>query len=69
MAKLSTEAIQSYHKKYLKVKEEREKALDGKSFGAFMNRTFNLQDEELAAETDDNTALLRLLRDHVQESE
>ena len=38
-----------------------------KPFGPYMNDKFSLADYKLHAELDNNIALLRLLKDHVQE--
>ena len=38
-----------------------------KHFGPYMNSKFSLADLKLQAEQDNNLALLRLLKDHVQE--
>ena len=36
-------------------------------FGAYMNTAYNLNDIDLLKEIDTNMAMLRLLKDHVQE--
>tara|TARA_R110000751_G_scaffold252161_1_gene351910 strand:+ start:1765 stop:1950 length:186 start_codon:yes stop_codon:yes gene_type:complete len=38
-----------------------------KHFGPYMNEKFFLRDLDLQAELDSNIALLRILKDHVQE--
>lgn len=59
MATLSIELIKSEYKKW----QPKSKA----GFGAYMNTAYNLNDIDLLKEIDTNMAMLRLLKDHVQE--
>jgi hypothetical protein len=59
MATLSIELIKSEYKKW------QPKSKSG--FGAYMNTAYNLNDIDLLKEIDTNMAMLRLLKDHVQE--
>lgn len=58
MPKLSQELIQSNYKEW-------KKSNSNKSFGYMMNEVYNLNDKNLSNETDENIALLMLLKDHV----
>jgi hypothetical protein len=59
MATLSISLIKSEYKKW------QPKSKPG--FGAHMNTVYNLNDIDLLKEIDTNMAMLRLLKDHVQE--
>ena len=62
MPKLSITLIKSEYKGF-KIQEEH------KHFGPYMNTKFFLADHKLQGEQDNNLALLRLLKDHVQEEQ
>ena len=59
MASLSVDLIKSEYRKW------QPKSKPG--FGAHMNKVYNLNDIDLLKEIDTNMAMLRLLKDHVQE--
>ena len=58
MPKLSQELIQSRYKDW-------KKSNNLISFGYMMNKIYNLNDKDLSDETDENFALLMLLKNHV----
>lgn len=58
MPKLSQALIQSHYKNW-------KKSNDNMTFGYMMNEIYNLNDKNLSNETDENIALLMLLKDHV----
>jgi|TARA_R100000081_G_scaffold25836_2_gene11480 hypothetical protein len=61
MPKLSRALIVSeYHKQS---KDPKTKG----NFGKYMNDKYSLRNLDLAAETDDNMSLLRILKDHAQD--
>ena len=62
MPKLSITLVK---KEYKSFKEQGEH----KHFGPYMNTKFFLKDLKLQSEQDNNLALLRLLKDHVQEEQ
>ena len=60
MPKLSIELVKSEYRKF-RTQSAHE------HFGPYMNEKFSMGDVKLQAELDNNVALLRLLKDHVQE--
>ena len=62
MPRLSTELIRDEYNKWRKTGDET-------GFGPYMNEKYFLKDVELIKEIDINMALLRLLKDHVQEQD
>ncbi len=62
MPKLSITLVKSEYRSF-KGQEEH------KHFGPYMNSKYSLTDLKLQAEQDNNLALLRLLKDHVQEEQ
>ena len=62
MPKLSQTLIQSNYKNW-------KKSNDNITFGCMMNKIYNLNDKNLSDETDENIALLILLKDHVYTKE
>tara|TARA_R100000935_G_C2738984_1_gene125092 strand:+ start:294 stop:488 length:195 start_codon:yes stop_codon:yes gene_type:complete len=62
MPRLSSELIRDEYRKWSKAGKET-------GFGPYMNEKYFLKDVELIKELDTNMALLRLLKDHVQEQD
>lgn len=62
MPKLTQTLIQSHYKNW-------KKSNDNITFGYMMNKIYSLNDKNLSDETDENMALLILLKDHVYTKE